>query len=71
MAPEVHHFGTRFYSAWLQNLIDNVCGAVERLMADGATDAAEVNEAMDELRRLMMNPVGATTFYWDRAMAKR
>jgi hypothetical protein len=71
VAPEVHHFGTRFYSAWLQNLIDNVRGAAERLLADGATDATEVNEAVDELRRLTANPVGATTFYWDRATAKR
>jgi ubiquinone/menaquinone biosynthesis C-methylase UbiE len=70
LAPEVHHFGTPFYTAWLQNLIDNIRGAAERLTADDAIDAAEVNEAVDELRRLTTSPVGATTFYWDRATAQ-
>jgi hypothetical protein len=71
VAPEVHHFGTPHYAAWLENLVGNLRGAEAKLVAAGIVTAAEVAAACDELRALIPNPVGSTTFYWDRAAAVR
>ena len=65
VAPEVHHFGTPHYAAWLENLIGNLRGAEAKLVT------ADVQAACDELRALIQNPVGSTTFYWDRAAGVR
>jgi SAM-dependent methyltransferase len=66
-APEVHHFGTPHYEAWLANLADNLLGAEVLLFTEQFATKAEVSAAVAEMRALITNPVGAATFYWDRA----
>jgi len=70
IALEVHHHGTPHYAAWLENLIDNLRGAIEQLGIEGLR-FEEVGAAVAELQGLIDNPHGATTFYWDRATAVR
>jgi SAM-dependent methyltransferase len=69
MAPEVHHFGTPHYEAWLENLADNLFGAESHLLEERLATKTEVAAAVAEMQALMKNPVGAATFYWDRATA--
>jgi SAM-dependent methyltransferase len=68
-APEVHHFGTPHYDAWLVNLAENVLGAEARLVVERLATKEEIAAAVSEMQALITNPVGAATFYWDRATA--
>jgi SAM-dependent methyltransferase len=68
-APEVHHFGTPHYEAWVVNLADNVRGARAKLVAERLATHDEIAAAVAELQTLVAGPSGAATFYWDRATA--
>lgn len=69
VAPEVHHFGTPHYEAWVLNLADNVRGAEAKLVAERLVTHDEIVAAVGELQALVADPTGAATFYWDRATA--
>lgn len=69
VAPEVHHFGTPHYTAWVVNLADNLRGAAGQLVGEGLATADEIAAAVAELQTLVADPSGAATFYWDRATA--
>lgn len=68
-APEVHHFGTPYYEAWVTNLADNLRGAETRLLAERLATKDEVAAAVAELLTLIANRNGSSLFYWDRATA--
>lgn len=67
LQPEIHHAGQPTFVPWVQNLIGNVQGAREKLLAFGLASEAEIDGALSELRHLMTLEDAGAYFYWNRA----
>jgi SAM-dependent methyltransferase len=65
--PEIHHAGQPTFVPWVQNLIGNVEGAREKLLAFGLASSTEIDGALSELRQLMTLEDAGAYFYWNRA----
>jgi hypothetical protein len=71
MAPEIHHAGMPTYRPWVVNLMGNIQSAEDALIGLGFAPARLIDEAYQELRRLMEDPGGSAYFYWNRAAARK
>ena len=69
--PEVHWFGSRGFSDWIENLIGNVRSAREGIVSSGLSSPSEVDEAIDELAALTRCHEASAQFVWNRVSAVR
>ena len=65
--PEIHHSGKPSFRPWIENQIGNVLGAARELEAYHLATAAEIQEAIDEVRSLVERDDAGAFFYWNRA----
>jgi ubiquinone/menaquinone biosynthesis C-methylase UbiE len=65
--PEIHYSGTESFRPWVENLIGNVAGGAAELERHGLATAAEIGEAIAELRSFSERDDACTIFYWNRA----
>ena len=59
--PEIHWFGAPTFRAWLENLVDNIQPAEDRLIESGLATAEQIKLGTDELRRHMENATASTS----------
>jgi SAM-dependent methyltransferase len=69
--PDVHWNGSPGFAAWIENVIGNVAGAREELVASKKCSAARIDQAIAELRSLLQRDDASSHFVWNRAMAAR
>lgn len=69
-APEIHYAEKGTLVPWIDNLIHNVYGAKDNLIAQGLSDESMINAAIAELEEFKRNKFASTYFYWNRAKAE-
>jgi SAM-dependent methyltransferase len=67
LQPEIHHAGMETFRPWLENLIGNVESGAAALEQQNLATAAEISEAIREVRSLSERDDGSAIFYWNRA----
>ncbi|HEX8651068.1 MAG TPA: methyltransferase domain-containing protein [Pyrinomonadaceae bacterium] len=67
--PEIHYSGKPSFRPWIENQIGNVLGAAHQLETHQLATAAEIQQAVEEVRSFVDSPDAAAFFYWNRASA--
>ncbi|MBL8829967.1 MAG: methyltransferase domain-containing protein [Planctomycetaceae bacterium] len=65
--PEVHWSGSPGFEPWIDNLLGNVVGAADHLVATGLATPPEIAAATQELQQFKQRPDATAWFYWNRA----
>jgi ubiquinone/menaquinone biosynthesis C-methylase UbiE len=71
LQPEMHGFNEPGYAVWVNNLIALLMGAKAHIVAEKYLSMAEFDDAVAELRAMLMNPRGSVYFYWNRLKARK
>ncbi len=67
LQPEIHYAGTETFRPWIENLIGNVESGARELEARSLASAAEIADAITELRSFSEREDASAIFYWNRA----
>jgi ubiquinone/menaquinone biosynthesis C-methylase UbiE len=71
MAPEIHYRESGTHKPWIDNLIGNIRGAKDQLVAGNYISEKQYAEALDELEEFKLNENASSYFYWNRAAARK
>lgn len=66
--PEIHTSDTPDFRLWLENTIHLLEGAAEGMQAHGLATGQEIQNAIDDLRRLLERDDASALFLWNRAV---
>jgi SAM-dependent methyltransferase len=67
IGPEVHHYDLPTFDPWIENSIEILRGARNRLVALEGVSELLIQAAITELEDLRKNPYASAYFYWNRA----
>jgi ubiquinone/menaquinone biosynthesis C-methylase UbiE len=67
--PEVHYYGKGSFITWIENLIQNIKGAEEKLIQYKFTNKYELELVCKELEDFKHNKYASTYFCWNRLKA--
>jgi ubiquinone/menaquinone biosynthesis C-methylase UbiE len=68
-ATEIHTPEMPTFPHWIDNLLDNILGAADKLMEHKMASREEIQAALDQMVEFRANPMASTYFYWNRARA--
>ena len=71
MQPEVHWTGSPRFIPWVDNLIGNIVGAADTLVAEQLVDRSQIAAAVEELQAFEAHPAATAFFYWNRARGSK